>query len=130
MSTLSLEVTIGRAASSSAPSVTNRALSGWNSWITSSNWLAIALSLLGPTLTSPVRIAISTSSLGSAFSANLSWWFNAPSMALVSDSSGSAIPNLSAAASADFLPITGPLMPALTPKSLSLSIVITRVLTM
>ena len=50
-------------------------------------------------------------------------------MAFVSDSSGSAIPSFRAAVKVALRPITGPLIPALTPRSLSLSMVITSVRT-
>ena len=87
----------------------------------------MALSDLTPTFSSPVRIAISTSSVSLLDSARLSCWCSAPNIALVSLSSGSAIPSLSAAVRTCFRPTTGPRIAVLIPRSLSRSTVITSV---
>ena len=119
---------IGSTDSSSAPSVTRIALSGWNCATTSSSCAAMARSERMPTFSSPVRMAISTSSSSGFFSRILSWAESAPSIAFVSLSSGSAIPSFRAAVNTCLRPMTGPRIAVLMPRSLSRSTVKTSVL--
>ena len=118
---------MGNTDSSSAPSVTRIALSGWNVVTISSSWADIARSERIPTFSSPVRIAISTSSSSPSDSDRLSCCDNAPKIAFVSLSSGSAMPSFSAAVRTCRRPTTGPLIAVLMPRSLSRSTVKTSV---
>ena len=119
---------MGRTLSSSAPSVTRIAWSGWNADTTSSSCAAMARSERTPTFSSPVRIATSISSSSVLASTSLSLTERAPRMALVSLSSGSAMPSLSAAVRTFRRPTTGPRMEVFNPRSLSRSTVMTNVL--
>ena len=104
--------------------------SGWKALTTSSSCAEMARSERCPTFSSPVRTATSTSSSAPLDSRRRSYCAKAPKMALVSLSSGSAIPSLRAAVSTFLRLTTGPRMDVLLPRSSSRSTVSTRMRSM
>ena len=113
----------GNTYSSSAPSVTSTASETSYFERTASSSSVILRSEVMPISESPVRVTISAGPLRLIRSNTCT----ALKIALTSESVGSLRASLFAAKRFFSLPITGPTIPAFTPKSSSLSIQITRV---
>src|SRR3972149_10116921 len=110
---------MGSTDSSSAPSDTRIALCGFRSSRILSSCSEIFLSARIPTFLSPAIETISTSLFSEI---NSSYTFIPPNMVLISESSGSAEPSLTAASRFALRPIIGLGTPAFSPRSLSRSI--------